>query len=214
MSRPPLATPKKPPEPSVYTTGFCIVGNHFGSKNYSVSGLLLPACKHEYFIDRIGRIECMCWCHDTERQFREMARAMGREVAPIESSERSVLAAPSLRDAVGVAVKTVSDPAPGADPNRADVTILPGGRAERGELERLTWTVVCDALDGKLVVPDDGITPKFISFEITLRTLMAYSPSTGAVAAVLERWAKVMRCHVLDKPLRVTSLDRRMPPGT
>ena len=214
MVRPPLAPPKKPPEPSIYTTGFCIVGNHFGSKNYSVAGLLLPACKHEYFIDSIGRVECMCWCHDTERQFREMARAMGREVAPIQSSERSVLAAPSLRDAVGVAMKTVSDPVPAVDPDRADVTILPGGRAERGELERLVWTVVCDALDGRLALPEDGITPKFICFEVTMRTRMAYSPSTGAVSAVLERWARVMRCHVLDKPLRVTSVDRRMPPGS
>lgn len=214
MARPPLAPPKKPPEPSIYTTGFCIVGSHFGYKVYSATGKLLVSCKHEYYIDRVGLVECMCWCHDTEREFRAMARAMGREVKGPESPERSVLAAPSLRAAVGVAARTASEPVAPTDPNRADVTILPGGRAERGELERLVWAVVCDALDGKLVVPADGITPKFICFEITLRTLMAYSPSTGAVAAVLERWAKVMRCHVLDKPLRVTDLDRRMPPGS
>lgn len=193
-----------------YSCGFCAVGNHYGSKNMSARGALLRGCAYEYSVQtRRGftSVFCMCDCTNTEREFREMMRSHNIEMNNAVTFEPSpVLPAPALR----------SDPVPASPPSEAvrrppfgdrpAFTVLPGGRLQRGDLEHLVWESCVAALDKKVDPGAEGITLKWLQFDITLRTAAAVAPSAGAVHAVLERWSKDMRCELAPKPYRLISM--------
>lgn len=189
--------------------GFCAVGNHFGSNNTSPSGVPLPACKHIFvsYSPRRIDIECMCPCTETERGFREMLRAAGK-LPTVNASPRHALPIPDLQRPATMDVEPPNDADPTGD---HDAVMTPsigrGGRAERGDLERLVWEVCVAGLsDPRIVTGGDGMTPKWVAFEITMRTRMAYSPSVGAIASVFTRWATVMTATIAEKPLRLTGM--------
>lgn len=204
-----------------YSCGFCAVGNHWGSKNLSARGSLLRACAYEYTIRtrvRTTSVFCMCDCTKTEREFREMMRSHNIEMnnAPALTPP-SVLPAPALRaDPVEASAPSAAVPAsPFGD--RPAFTMLPGGRLQRGNLEELVWQSCVAALDGKVDPGAEGITLKWLQFDITLRTAMAVSPSSGAVHAVLERWSKDLRCELENKPYRLVAMRddlKRLGPTT
>jgi len=193
-----------------YSCGFCAVGNHFGSKNLSVRGSLLRACKYEYTIHtrvRTTVVHCNCDCTKTEREFREMMRASGIEVGKTSTVEPpSILPAPVLRDDP-VPVEVASAP-PTRSPfgSRPAFKVLPGGRLQRGNLEEMVWQSCAAALTGKVDPGAEGITLKWLTFDIALRTTGVYVPSAGAVHSVLDRWSKDMRATLSNKPYRLISM--------
>lgn len=191
-----------------YECGFCNAGFHYQSKR--AKG---PVCKFIYNLGRNGIVTCLCDCTKTERAFREMAKAMGKEI-PTDSESEFVLPAPSARTAVDVASSPPADALPPDESPAPDTGTAPmqfsfgeTGRVEKGQLEQAVWQVCIDALDKKIPVPGDQITPQFIAFEITLRTGTEYRPSPGAVSAVLERWAKIVWCEMETGPARLVGMS-------
>jgi len=194
-----------------YVCGFCNSGFHFRSKRPRG-----PVCKFIYDLGRYGIVVCKCDCTKTERDFREMLRAAGKDV-PGESEPMFVLPAPSLRGPVtvdaGVPDDAVTPDAPDdADPEPADTAVMrfsfgETGRVEKGQLEDAVWRVCKEALDGKIPVPSSGLTPLWVSFEVTLRTGTEYKPSPGAVSAVMDRWSKVVWAEVETKPMRLIKMS-------
>jgi hypothetical protein len=200
--------------PSTYVTGFCNDGNHVGTNNLSPSGVLMPACRYIYNLPRISRIECMCWCHDIEREFQAMFAAAGK-VQVSDSVPVSVLAAPSLR-----ATPTVDDEAASAPVvmtpfgTRPPINVLRGGRVARGQLEQLIYEVITDPTVGIHPASHEGarygLTPKFIANEIRIRTVGAYEPSVGAIHSALTKWSVKMLITVVEKPLQVVAVSDRL----
>lgn len=195
---------------SVYSCGFCAVGSHSGTRPTSPSGKPLPVCQHIFHpqtvYGRIIEVECMCPCNDTERGFRAMLQAAGKELSvntsPHYALPRSDLQRPVHDDATSV----VDGTAPTGNAALRPM-VGKGGRVERGNLEELVRQVCLDGLNNKGIVPSDGMTPKWIAFEITLRSGSAYAPSTGAVSSVLVRWASTMQATIAEKPLRIVDLS-------
>jgi hypothetical protein len=199
-----------PPE-FPYVTGFCGVGNHAGTTNISTKGTKQTTCNHVYFIGRFRtRVECMCWCHDAEREFRAMMASAGK---PVDENPLPVYALPvrtlqGLAHDVASPVKQATVSTPFGD--RPAINMLPGGRLARGELEKLVYEVITDKLVG-IGKPGAGDgTPKWINMEIQLRTNQATNPSAGAIYSCLEKWAKLMLITVAEKPYRVTAVSDKL----
>lgn len=190
-----------------YECGFCNAGFHYQTKRSRG-----PVCRFVYNLGRYGVITCMCDCTKTERAFREMAKAMGKEL-PTDSESEFVLPAPSARTPVTVDASDPADTVSADTPPPVAQDHMVGlfkfgetGRVEKGQLEEAVWKVCKDALYGPLAASVSQVTPQFIAFEIALRTGTEYKPSPGAVSAVLERWAKIMWCEIEKGPMRITSM--------
>lgn len=190
-----------------YVCGFCNSGFHFRSKRERG-----PVCKFIYELGLYGVVTCLCDCTKTERDFRTMLSAMGKEL-PTYSEPAPILPASSLRSAVTVDAgypeqPATTDTSDDGDPASAEMKFSFGetGRVVKGQLDEAVWRVCNDALAGRIPVPESGITPVLICFEIKLRSGTEYQPSPGAVTAALTRWSKVMWVTVEENPLRLVSM--------
>lgn len=203
MSAPKLA---KEIEVSTYVCGYCGIGQHSKSK-------AKWRCKHIFYVStpRVIEIECMCSCNDTERGFREMLRAAGQLPQQVNTSPYPALPVSTLQE-LSHDTHAAPEGHPDTDPDNTPTTVnlLRGGRMERGGLEQLVWEVVLDGLTKKVPVIDrDGITVKWIAFEILGRTRAAYPAGAGAIHSVLDRWSKLVLVTLEGRPAHVVGMNEQ-----
>jgi hypothetical protein len=184
-------------------TGFCSIHHCEGTKPKSQTGKPMPTCTFWQ--------TCGCACHLTYDKMFSMSGMERQAVdnsgfvpdrggfAPIEIIVRetpSVLSnVPATSDG-----PVYESPAPGVVPAVLARSFAPtaSGRAARGELEY----DVKRAVDTFIIEEEDGYcTPVWIAAEIG-KYKGIDPPSTGAVTAVLERWANYGFAELAKKPTR------------
>lgn len=186
-----------------FVSGFCCNGWHEGENAKDQKGNPVPTCKLWLI--------CPCECHskwDTIYEVSEMERALvdnssyspdhGKYSMP--SAEERALAyarqhAPKTSEPI-----LVPSHAPGVVPPilQRDFAPTRSGRAARGELE--AW--VRKACDDWLVDQPGGIcSPVYLASDIA-KDQGINPPSTGAITACLDKWAKIGFAVVERKPVR------------
>lgn len=181
---------------SKYTTGFCGVGLHEGTKPKSKSGVPMKVC--DFWID------CKCHCH---AQITKMHELTETERVPHQNPDYSPPKSPYVIPRPDeVYVKTVvneQEEAPivrnplEAPPKRFDAT--PTGKRARGELEDEVLAVCGSFIRGEL--PYEVLLPKNIAIEIDKYN----PPSVGAIGAVFERWVLYGFAKIEKNPVQFVS---------
>lgn len=192
-----------------YVTGYCETGAHHGAKLFSPSGLRMPTCKGVYdFRHGVLIIKCNCECHTDEFQ-----SALGEpdelEVAnPFSAATASIRACLTSITMERRAPQTATTGTP--TPDETDEQD-PARRKRRGELEQHVYEIVTGILDGKLINPDDSITPQSVVmvYRFTRRD-PEYTPSEGAVYAIFRRWAEMGTATLADKPFRLVDISEHL----
>lgn len=119
------------------------------------------------------------------------------DVAPVADDTVAPEAAPEVETAEVPA----DDATPDAEPTEAAAEEA-APRKARGDLELAVKAVTDEYATGALVLPEgEFLTPHRIGKEIAKT---GYSPSTGAVAACLQRWFDVGYIVVNEKPFAFT----------
>jgi len=192
-------------------SGDCAIGWHEGTKPRDYKGTPVPGC---------GRWEtCTCECHVSINEMYEVA-GLPREVhlnpeyVPFKRTwympifgvdfglDRSALDATRLDD-TGRQQRTVSEP-----PGARSFEPTPSGRAARGQLEDQVLEVCIEwSID-----PGELCTPAFIAWDIA-RVHGIKEPSTGAIGAVFDRWAKYGFAVIERKPVRFTGFTEAADGG-
>lgn len=198
-----------------YRTGFCGIGLHEGTSPTGVSGGPLKVC--------VAWLDCACQCHV---ELTELFRLTGRERTPQQNPkwvpQKSTFVMPTLEERVisrastlprngpmpnpvTVAPPTIKRDAAGILPPVMDRSFAPTptGRTARGELEG--WVLEQTngfAVESKLDPTFKALcTPAWIVDEIA-KQYGIKPPSTGAVTAVLDRWALIGFATIARKPVR------------
>lgn len=181
---------------SKYTTGFCGVGLHEGTKPKSKNGTPMKVC--DFWID------CKCKCHE---QITKMHTLTETERVPHQNPDYNTPKSPYviprpdeyglLKVAETVAAEPVIRNPLEAAPKRFDAT--PTGKRARGELEDEVLAVCGSFVRGEL--PYETLTPKDIAFEIDKFN----PPSVGAIGAVFERWVTYGFARIEKRPVSFLS---------
>lgn len=183
-------------------SGWCHSGAHEGQIKMSERGVRFPTCS-----GNIGRHhKCPCWCHEVYRKAAKLMAERGEELpstrpAPVASATVE----PSLDPTGGHSTPDEKQAArmdPSGSPNNAitdipppDFNPTPTGRKAHGELEQQ----VLEACDKWVKMGSPGLlVPSLIAKIIDPDNL----PSTGAIAAVLGRWAELGFAVMGQKPIR------------
>jgi hypothetical protein len=182
-----------------YRTGHCIAGNHFGTKNLSPGGALLPSCN--------SGGTCKCRCHpevQDEEMLAFIASTLGDEAVaalPTAPALNGPTVPITLPEAVPVLVMPADadvPTAPGLPPNHADdiPEQLESGRRARGSLDFEVKTA-CDKYLTVYGTGTNGLTP-----QVCAKMIDADSPpSSGAVDAVWRRWVSLGFAVMGSKPV-------------
>jgi hypothetical protein len=182
-----------------YKTGHCLAGNHFGTRNLSPGGALLPACNS-------GPI-CRCRCHP-EILDEEMRAFIASTLGPnailppdptLEPTTVNIIQPKA--SVVARVVPGVDDPRlPGMPPDHPDdlPAMLDSGRRARGSLDYEVKTV-CDRYLRTYGTGTNGLTPQTCARMIDAGTDRETSP--GAVDAVWRRWVTLGFAVMGSKPV-------------
>lgn len=217
------ASKPKPPvkKPSVWMTGFCTDGNHEGTRNLSLKGSLMTACKGTYVIQS-REYNCTCECHAVFRQIFELTgiRTSTTPVVPVQDYDLigkayapSVpsMSTPTVTPTAGVVAPTGLLGAANDDtarplllPIRVAPTFEPtaSGQRARGQLEAEVAHVVWGWFGGSA---EPAILPMLTG---NAKGAIKSQPpaSDGAIYAIFKRWEKAGWCILADKPFRMVSL--------
>jgi len=193
-----------------YVTGYCNDINkqpaHEGTKPKSRTGKSMPTCS--------AWNSCPCQCHyDLDKMFAMVGRTRTEElpnpeyVSPVSEF---VFPTPAMIAADNAAFRPSRAPAPpngqGTPPDapEAAVPLLASvrtttGRATRGGLELQVYVAI-RAIEADLT-EEDHLTPKMVGEWIADKYTIP-TPSSGAIAAVWDRWTKMGVGTQAKKPVR------------
>lgn len=181
---------------SKYTTGFCGVGLHEGTKPKTKTGVPMKVC--DFWID------CKCHCHAQITKMHEMTET---ERVPHQNPDYNtpkghyVMPRPDEVGLLKVAEVAVAEPVIRnpleAPAKRFDAT--PTGKRARGQLEDEVLAVCGSFVRGEL--PYEVLTPKDIAYEIDKFD----QPSVGAIGAVFDRWVTLGFAKVEKRPVQFVS---------
>jgi hypothetical protein len=169
-----------------YVTQFCLNGGCEGAKKLNMNGTLMPSCSWRYVFDFGVTATCTHECHDVTAGLAAMAEELGKVYVPqMIVAERTVEVA-----AIAASLAEIRKP---------EFAATESGRLAPGQLEQWLYDVVQDRMAGFVV------DVSYLAFEIQLRH-KGYTPSAGAIQAVLERWASVSYIKLETKPLRIAQV--------
>lgn len=187
-------------------SGFCSIGHHEGGRYPGPSGKLNKTCT---MID-----SCTCDEPNCHLFFNKLFNDSGMERVAVDNSgyepghlgfvlpEPEIVAAPSVLSTVGVpdTPDALESVAPGLVPPRKRHAYDPtqSGRAARGQLEDQVNEVCSTWVVEQIKLP---CTPVYISEEIARKEGIK-APSTGAIAAVFDRWERIGYAVIGKKPTR------------